>query len=150
MIHHPHYISQFAEAAQKAVWADGLDVAIAASILPSAGVTPAKGGYRIAGQFPFASGVNHSRWLIAGGMVEAGGHPEWTFFLVERKDFKIVDNWFTGAMRATGSNTAVCEAVFVPERSHRAAVRSFAKVRARAEHCMRIRSIARPLSPMRR
>ena len=115
MIHHPHYISQFAETAQKAVWADGLDVAIAASILPSAVVTPAKGGYRIAGQFPFASGVNHSRWLIAGGMVEADGHPEWTFFLVERKDFKIVDNWFTGAMRATGSNTAVCDAVFVPE-----------------------------------
>jgi len=115
MIHHPHYISQFTEAAQKAVWADGLGVAIAASILPSAVVTPAKGGHRIAGQFPFASGVNHSRWLIAGGMVEVGGHPEWTFFLVERKDFKIVDNWFTGAMRATGSNTAVCDAVFVPE-----------------------------------
>lgn len=31
------------------------------------------------------------------------------------KDFKIVDNWFTGAMCATGSNTAVCDAVFVPE-----------------------------------
>lgn len=30
-------------------------------------------------------------------------------------DFKIVDNWFTGAMCATGSNTAVCDAVFVPE-----------------------------------
>ena len=115
MIHHPHYISQFTEAAQKPVWADGVDVAIAASILPSALVTLAEGGYRIAGQFPFASGVNHSRWLIAGGMVEAGGHPEWTFFLVERRDFKIVDSWFTGAMCATGSNTAVCDAVFVPE-----------------------------------
>jgi 3-hydroxy-9,10-secoandrosta-1,3,5(10)-triene-9,17-dione monooxygenase len=114
MIHHPHYISQFAEVAQKAVWADGLDVPIAASILPSALVTPAEGGYRIAGEFPFASGVNHSRWLIVGGMVEAGGHPEWTFFLVERNDFKIVDNWLTGAMRATGSNTVVCDAVFVP------------------------------------
>src|SRR5271155_3497966 len=32
MIHHPHYISQFAENAQQAVWADGLDVPIAASI----------------------------------------------------------------------------------------------------------------------
>jgi 3-hydroxy-9,10-secoandrosta-1,3,5(10)-triene-9,17-dione monooxygenase len=115
MIHHPHYISQFAEAAQKRVWADGPDVPIAASILPSARVTPVEGGYRIAGQFPFSSGINHSRWLIAGGMVEAGGHPEWTFFLLERKDFKIVDTWFTGAMCATGSNTAVCEEVFVPE-----------------------------------
>jgi 3-hydroxy-9,10-secoandrosta-1,3,5(10)-triene-9,17-dione monooxygenase len=115
MIHHPHYISQFAEAAQKAVWADGPDVAIAASILPSARVTPTEGGYRIAGQFPFASGINHSRWLIVGGMVESGGQPEWTFFLIARKDYKIIDVWFTGAMRATGSNTAVCDAIFVPE-----------------------------------
>ena len=55
MIHHPHYISQFAEDAQRAVWAGGLDIAIAASILPSARVTPVDGGYRISGQFPFAS-----------------------------------------------------------------------------------------------
>jgi 3-hydroxy-9,10-secoandrosta-1,3,5(10)-triene-9,17-dione monooxygenase len=115
MIHHPHYISQFAEAAQKAVWADGPDVPIAASILPSARVTAVEGGYRITGQFPFASGINHCRWLIVGGMVETGGNPEWTFFLLERKDFKIIDTWFTGAMRATGSNTAVCEDLFVPE-----------------------------------
>jgi 3-hydroxy-9,10-secoandrosta-1,3,5(10)-triene-9,17-dione monooxygenase len=114
MIHHPHYVSQFTEAAQKAVWAYGIDVPIAASIIPSARVTPVEGGYRISGQFPFASGINHSRWLIVGGMVETGGHPEWTFFLIGPKDFKIVDTWFTGAMRATGSNTAVCDEVLVP------------------------------------
>ena len=43
MIHHPHYISQFAEDAQRAVWADGLDIPIAASILPSARVTQVEG-----------------------------------------------------------------------------------------------------------
>ena len=32
MIHHPHYLSQFPEPAQQAVWSDGLDVSIAASI----------------------------------------------------------------------------------------------------------------------
>ena len=113
MIHHPHYISQFAEDAQRAVWAGGLDIAIAASILPSARVTPVDGGYRISGQFPFASGINHSRWVIVGGMDESGGHPEWTFFLIGPNDFKVVDTWFTGAMRATGSNTAICDDVFV-------------------------------------
>jgi alkylation response protein AidB-like acyl-CoA dehydrogenase len=115
MIHHPHYISQFAEDAQTAVWADGLDIGIAASILPLARVTPVARGYRISGQFPFASGINYSQWLLVGGLVETGGHPEWTFFLIRPKDFKVVDNWFTGAMRATGSNTAVCDEVFVPE-----------------------------------
>ena len=113
MLHHRHYISQFAEDAQRAVWAGGLDIAIAASILPSARVTPVDGGYRISGQFPFASGINHSRWVIVGGMDDSGGHPEWTFFLIGPNDFKVVDTWFTGAMRATGSNTAICDDVFV-------------------------------------
>lgn len=36
-----------------------------------------------------------------------------TFFLIGPNDFKVVDTWFTGAMRATGSNTAICDDVFV-------------------------------------
>ena len=44
--------------------------------------------------------------MIVGGMDESGGHPEWTFFLMGPNDFKVIDTWFTGAMRATGSNTA--------------------------------------------
>jgi 3-hydroxy-9,10-secoandrosta-1,3,5(10)-triene-9,17-dione monooxygenase len=115
MIHHPHYISQFPEEAQKAVWANGVDIAIAASILPNARVTPVTGGYRISGQFPFASGINHSRWVLVGGIDESVGQPEWTFFLIGPNDFKILDTWHTGAMRATGSNTAVCDEAFVPQ-----------------------------------
>ena len=115
MIHHPHYVGQFAEEAQKAVWDDGPDVPIAASILPFGQVAAAPGGYRISGQFPFASGVNHSLWVIVGGMVATSGPPEWTFFLIAPGDYKVVDTWFTAAMRATGSNTIICEDVFVPE-----------------------------------
>ena len=111
MIHHPHYLSQFPEAAQKAVWADGIDISIAASILPVGRVTPVEGGYRVSGEFPFASGINHSRWLVVGSMVET----EATFFLIGPNDFKIKDTWFTNAMRATGSNTAVCDDVYVSE-----------------------------------
>jgi 3-hydroxy-9,10-secoandrosta-1,3,5(10)-triene-9,17-dione monooxygenase len=111
MIHHPHYLSQFPEAAQKAVWADGIDISIAASIQPVGRVTPVEGGYRVSGEFPFASGINHSRWLVVGSMVET----EATFFLIGPNDFKIKDTWFTHAMRATGSNTAVCDDVYVSE-----------------------------------
>ncbi len=111
MIHHPHYLGQFPEAAQQAVWADGTDVSIAASIQPIGRVTPAEGGYRVSGEFPFASGINHSRWIIVGCLVDT----EAKFFLIGPKHFKIKDTWFTGAMRATGSNTAVCDDVYVPE-----------------------------------
>ncbi|MGO9699161.1 MAG: acyl-CoA dehydrogenase family protein [Xanthobacteraceae bacterium] len=116
MIHHPHYLSQFPEQAQEAVWANGPDVSIAASIQPMGRVAMVEGGYRISGEFPFASGVNHSRWVIVGCLVEApGGAAEAKFFLIGPNDFKIKDTWFTSAMRATGSNTIVCDDVFVPE-----------------------------------
>ena len=116
MIHHPHYLSQFPEPAQQAVWADGLDVSIAASIQPIGRVAQVVGGYRISGEFPFASGVNHSQWVIVGCLVEAaGGGMEAKFFLIGPEDFRIKDTWFTSAMQATGSNTIVCDDVFVPE-----------------------------------
>ena len=115
IIHHPHYLSHFPEVAQNTVWAEGVDSAIAASIQPVGRVTAVEGGYRISGEFPFASGINHSRWLIVGGIAEGSGGPEARFFLLGPNEFEIKDTWFTTAMRATGSNTAVCNEVYVPE-----------------------------------
>jgi 3-hydroxy-9,10-secoandrosta-1,3,5(10)-triene-9,17-dione monooxygenase len=115
LIHHPHYVSQFPEEAQKAVWSEGPDVPIAASVPPVGRVVRVPGGYRISGEFPFASGINHSRWMLLGGLLESDGPPQHAFMLVGPKDFKVADTWFTSAMRATGSNTAVCNEAFVPE-----------------------------------
>jgi 3-hydroxy-9,10-secoandrosta-1,3,5(10)-triene-9,17-dione monooxygenase len=115
MIHHPHYVSQFSEEAQKAVWAEGLDQSIAASIQPLGQIEPVEGGHRISGQFPFASGINHSRWLIVGALLQTDGRPDAAFFLLPPDAYKVAETWFTSAMRATGSNTAICENVFVPE-----------------------------------
>jgi 3-hydroxy-9,10-secoandrosta-1,3,5(10)-triene-9,17-dione monooxygenase len=114
MIHHPHYVSHFPEAAQNAVWAGGADFAIAASIQPAGRVTAVAGGYRISGEFSFASGINHSRWLILGSITDGSGGPQAKFFLIRPKEFEIKDTWFTAAMRATGSNTAICNEVYVP------------------------------------
>ncbi|MGP0092652.1 MAG: acyl-CoA dehydrogenase family protein [Xanthobacteraceae bacterium] len=115
LIHHPHCIGQFPEEAQKAVWADGPDIAIAASFMPVTRIVPEDGGYRVSGQSPFASGVGHCSWVFVGGMVDAGGEPEWTFFLIPSSDYKVVDTWFTVGMRGTGSNTIVTENAFVPK-----------------------------------
>ena len=115
MIHHPHCIGQFSEEAQKAVWADGPDVAIAASFVPVTRITPEDGGYRVSGQSPFASGVGHSTWVFVGGMINVDGKPEWTFFLIPPGEYKILDTWFTVGMRGTGSNTIVTDNVFVPK-----------------------------------
>jgi 3-hydroxy-9,10-secoandrosta-1,3,5(10)-triene-9,17-dione monooxygenase len=116
IIHHAHLIAQYPQAAQKAVWADGLDVPIAASFAPNVKAAPADGGYRISGTgSPFASGVDHCTWIMLGGMTHDGPTPEWKFFLVPPGNYTVRDTWFTAGMRGTGSKTIVTDNVFVPD-----------------------------------
>ena len=116
IIHHAHLIALYPQAGQKAVWADTLDVPIAASFAPSAKAVAADGGYRLSSAgSPFASGVDHCSWVMLGGMAQDGPASEWKFFLVPAGDFTIRDTWFTAGMGGTGSKTIVVDDVFVPE-----------------------------------
>ena len=113
--HHPHYVAMFPEAAQAAVWADGPDVAIAAPFSPVMKAEPVSGGYRLTGEAGWGSGINHSTWIIVGGMLPGDGEaPEWTLFLIPPGQYEVIDTWHTIAMRGTGSNTARLSDVFVP------------------------------------
>ena len=115
IIHHAHLIAQFPEEAQRTVWAEGLDVAIAASFAPNAKAVPVDGGYRVSSKgSPFVSGVDHSSWLMLGGFAHDGGAPEWKFFLVPVGECVVRDTWFTAGMRATGSKTVMIDDAFVP------------------------------------
>ncbi len=116
LIHHPHYLAQFPEAAQAAVWADGPDVAIAATFTPTSKVEVVDGGYLVvSSSIPYISGINHCTWVMVGGMVpQADGPPDWRLFLIPPGKFKVLDTWHTSGMRGTGSNTVVVENVFVP------------------------------------
>lgn len=116
IIHHAHLIAHYPQAGQKAVWADSLDVPIAASFAPSAKAVATDGGYRLSSAgSPFASGVDHCSWVMLGGMTQDGAAPEWKFFLVPAGEFTVRDTWFTAGMRGTGSKTIVVDDVFVPE-----------------------------------
>ncbi len=120
IIHHAHLMAQFPEAAQKTLWAGGLDVPVAASFAPAVKAVPVDGGYRISGAgSPFASGVDHCTWVMLGGMAQDNndndsGEAEWKFFLVPQGEYTVRDTWFTAGMRATGSKTIVTDNVFVP------------------------------------
>jgi 3-hydroxy-9,10-secoandrosta-1,3,5(10)-triene-9,17-dione monooxygenase len=116
IIHHAHLIGQFPEETQQAIWADGPDVAIAASFAPRAQARRVDGGYRVSAPgSPFASGVDHSSWVMVGGMVHDAGAPEWMLFMIPPGEYKVRDTWFTAGMCGTGSNTIVTDDVFVPE-----------------------------------
>ncbi len=116
LIHHPHYLAQFPMAAQQAVWIDGPDVPMAATLTPGSQIEVVEGGYRISGRISYLSGVNHCTWIMVGGMLPSPqGPPQWTLFLVPPGHYEVVDTWKTVGMRGTGSNTVVYEDVFVPE-----------------------------------
>ena len=83
LIHHAHLIAQYPEDCQQAIWADGPDVAIAASFAPRTKAVPAPGGYRLTGDSAsYASGVDHSTWVMIGAMVHDRSAPEWMLFMV--------------------------------------------------------------------
>jgi 3-hydroxy-9,10-secoandrosta-1,3,5(10)-triene-9,17-dione monooxygenase len=115
IIHHAHLIAQYPEEMQQAIWGNGPDVAIAASFAPRAKVTRVDGGYRVSGdQSSFASGLNHSSWVMVGGMLHAEGPPEWLLLMVAPGEYSVRDTWHTAGMCGTGSNTIVTDNVFVP------------------------------------
>lgn len=119
IIHHAHLIAQFPDAAQQMVWRDGLDVAAAASFMPNVQAVPVEGGYRLSGKgSPFASGLDHSPWVMLGGLAHDGGAkdgaPQVKFFLVGPRAYTVHDTWFTAGMRATGSKTVMVDNAFVP------------------------------------
>ena len=116
MMHHPHYLAQFPDAAQHDAWGETPDVAIALTFTPTSTIEVVEGGYRVSSSIPYLSGINHSSRVVVGGVLPnpEGGFPDWTLFLVPKDEFTIKDTWHTSGMRGSGSNTVVVENAFVP------------------------------------
>jgi 3-hydroxy-9,10-secoandrosta-1,3,5(10)-triene-9,17-dione monooxygenase len=113
---HPHWLGFYPELAQEEVWGDGPDVRIATSFVPIGRVRPADGGWRISGDWSWASGSGYSHWVMLGGLVHCDdGPPESRLFLVPTNEVTIVDSWFNAGLRGTGSDNVVAEDIFVPE-----------------------------------
>lgn len=79
-------------------------------------VQPAPGGYAVSGFWDYASGCDIATHIMVGGLVpQEGGAPKPVLMLVDRKDYRIVDNWDMAGMQGTGSRRVVVEGLFVPE-----------------------------------
>jgi alkylation response protein AidB-like acyl-CoA dehydrogenase len=93
---------------------------------PAGQSVPADGGYRLTGQFPFASNCKHADWFMALGVVTEGSEPRTVNGLpvvkihaFPMKEAQIIENWDTLGMRGTGSHDVKATSLFVPE--HRTA-----------------------------
>jgi indole-3-acetate monooxygenase len=82
-----------------------------------------EGGYRLTGQWSFASGGRHTRWLGAHSAVQNPdgtphmryGRPDDRSFLFLRSDARIIDDWFALGLRGTGSDSYAVDDLFIPD-----------------------------------
>ncbi len=97
-------------------------VSTAATATATGRATPMRGGYRINGRFPFASGCQHSEWVWVGcNVVENGtqrvnakGIPETRTCFLKLAECEILDTWYTTGLRGTGSHDLAVHDAFVP------------------------------------
>ena len=114
---HHWMLAMWPKEAQDEVWGGSPDHLIgSALVFPSGRAVAAEGGYRLGGRWPFSSGVDASRWNFVGGIVhdERGKPVEQRIFLVEAKDYRIVDTWYATGLRGSGSKDIEMSDVFVP------------------------------------
>jgi len=115
---HSWLLNLFPVEAQQEIFADPR--ALTATVFRLAGkVERVEGGFRLTGgEGRFCSGVDHATWIVVGCPVSGAGPPDPHFFVVPRKEFEIIDDWFTAGMRGTGSRSIRVQESFIPQ--HRA------------------------------
>jgi len=102
---------------QDEIFADGPDVLVASSVAPMGTLVRADGGFRLAGKWSFASGVEHASWIMIGATLkpETGdAAPDYVFGFVRASDVTVIDDWHVAGLRATGSKSIELKDVFVP------------------------------------
>jgi 3-hydroxy-9,10-secoandrosta-1,3,5(10)-triene-9,17-dione monooxygenase len=111
-------LGMFPPRAQDEVWGKSPDALIASSfVFPAAKARKVEGGYVISGRWPFSSGVDPSDWNMLAGLafLDDNAPPEQRVFLLHRSQYKVIDTWFAGGLRGTGSKDVEAAEQFVPE-----------------------------------
>lgn len=110
------------EVARKLYADEGLIVS--GALNPLGRATPVPGGYRVTGQWPFASGCHNAGWFWGQCMVTTdggelakseGGGAILREALIPSSEFEILDTWHVSGLRGSGSHDVVARDVFVPE-----------------------------------
>ena len=115
---HHMMLGMFPRQAQDEVWGESRDALIASSfVFPAARAKKVKGGYVLSGRWPFSSGVDPAEWNMLAGLafLDENAPPEQRVFLLHKSQYKVIDNWFAGGLRGTGSKDVEALEQFVPE-----------------------------------
>ncbi len=114
---HNFAVAQYPLEAQQEVWAEPGAV-VSSALMPTGKYEAVDGGYRLWGEWAYASNCDNATWMIVGIMLapdKEGAPPALAWCLAPRSVFHIKDTWFSVGMAGTGSKTVVAtEPFFVP------------------------------------
>ncbi|WP_369138491.1 acyl-CoA dehydrogenase family protein [Modestobacter versicolor] len=99
------------EAAQQVFAGDRFPVVAGQGTRPGRAVRDGD-GYRLSGEWGFASGIKHAQWIHTLGIVEDTGQP--LIFVLPVDQAQLADNWDVMGLRATGSIDYSITDVYVP------------------------------------
>lgn len=117
---HQWLIAQFPLQCMEDVWGDNPGAIACGSYAPAGECVAVEGGWRVTGEYYFASGVDVADWAILGLFFPPetpGGPPTPGFALAPKPDYTVDDNWHVMGLTGTGSKCIICRDMFVP--SHR-------------------------------
>ncbi|MBR7890053.1 flavin-dependent monooxygenase [Marinomonas sp. A79] len=113
---HSHQIALFPKQAQDDIWSSDTDALASSSIAPFGRYEETEGGVIFTGDMRWSSGCEHAEWALCGFLREnAGGTKDHCFALIPATDYTIDDDWYSAAMKGSGTKTLVIKDKFVPE-----------------------------------
>jgi alkylation response protein AidB-like acyl-CoA dehydrogenase len=112
---------QLSEASRKEIFGDVRGL-FANSTRPSGKAVMVDGGFRVSGRWSLVSGCELADWIpVMSVVIEdhqprllAPGLPEVRMAYVPKGSYTILDTWYVGGLRGTGSHDIVVDDVFVP------------------------------------
>jgi len=109
--------SLLSDRGQEEIFANPAGLRICGVVSPTARGRRVRGGLRVSGKMPFASGCWHSSWALLGFVVEDEAHKvvDQAIGFAPISELEIEDTWFVAGMCGTGSNTLVAKDVFIPD-----------------------------------
>lgn len=113
---HSHQIAMFTKQLQDEIWLVNPDATASSSIAPFGKVQEVDGGIVLNGEYGWSSGCDHAEYAIVGfNRFDAEGKKIYSFGVIPRSDYEIIDNWFAQAIKSSGSKQLKLVDIFIPE-----------------------------------
>ena len=113
---HSHQMAMFPKQLQDEIWLANPDATASSSIAPFGKVEEVDGGVKLTGDYGWSSGCDHAEYAIVGfNRFDVEGNKIYSFGVIPRADYEIVDNWFAGAIKSSGSKQLKIRDLFIPE-----------------------------------